>query len=468
MFQLFNTLSRKKELFVPLDKKEVRLYTCGPTVYNFAHIGNLRAYLFEDLLKRTLLFNNYSVKHVMNINDVGHLTSDADTGEDKMLKGAKREGKTVWEVAEFYIAAFNRDLFKLNILKPTILCRATDHITEQIELIKKLEKKGFTYVAGGNVYFDTSKLSDYGKLAQLDLTAEKKAKARVEKDANKRNPHDFVLWFTKSKFQEQEMKWASPWGQGYPGWHIECSAMSIKYLGEQFDIHCGGIDHIPVHHTNEIAQSEAATGKKPWVKYWMHNEFLVIGDNEKMAKSGDNFLTLSLIESKSYPALVYRYLCLGTHYRKPLMFSYEALDGAKNSYRRLTEKVLELKKAVKQKKENKKVSGKYLQQFTAQINDDLNLPQALATALEMLKEEKLSEWEKYALLLKFDEVLGLDLKNFKEEKVKIPLAVQKLAEERELARKNKDWKKSDELREKIKELGYVVGDTKEGYVVSKA
>ncbi|MEK6845573.1 MAG: cysteine--tRNA ligase, partial [Nanoarchaeota archaeon] len=271
-FLLYNTLSRKKEEFVPLDKKEVRLYTCGPTVYNYAHIGNLRAYLFEDWLKRVLLFNGYRVNHVMNITDVGHLTSDADTGEDKMLKGAKREGKTVWEVAEFYTRAFQKDIQKLNILSPTIWCKATEHIKEQIELIKKLEKKGFTYVAGGNVYFDTSKLKDYGKLARLDLTAEKTAKARVEKDANKRNPHDFVLWFTKSKFQEQEMKWASPWGSaGYPGWHIECSAMSMKYLGEQFDIHCGGIDHIQVHHTNEIAQSEAATGKKPWVKYWLHN-----------------------------------------------------------------------------------------------------------------------------------------------------------------------------------------------------
>jgi cysteinyl-tRNA synthetase len=407
----------------------------------------------------------------MNITDVGHLTSDADEGEDKMLKGAKREGKTVWEVAEFYIDAFNRDLFKLNILRPTILCRATDNITEQIELIKKLEKKGFTYVAGGNVYFNASKLSDYGRLAQLNLKAEKSTKARVEKDANKRNPHDFVLWFTKSKFQEQEMKWTSPWGEGYPGWHIECSAMSMKYLGEQFDIHCGGIDHIPVHHTNEIAQSEAATGKKPWVKYWLHNEFLVVGDNEKMTKSGDNFLTLSLIETKGYPALVYRYLCLGTHYRKPLMFSYEALDGARNSYRRLTDKILELKKektATKEeitKKEDKALTDKYLTVFTAQLNDDLNTPQALATMWEMLGDAKLSGKGKYKLLLQFDEVLGLGLKQVKEDK--IPVEIIKLAEERELARKNKDWKKSDELREKIKLLGYVVGDTKEGYVVSK-
>ncbi len=468
MLTLFNTLTRKREQFIPLDKKEIRLYTCGPTVYNYAHLGNHRAYLFDDLLKRTLLFNGYKVKHVMNITDVGHLTSDADTGEDKMLKGAKRENKTVWEVAEFYIGAFKRDLVKLNVLKPSILCRATDHITEQIELIKKLEKKGFTYVAGGNVYFDTSKLKDYGKLAQLDLKVEKEGKvqARVEKDENKKNPYDFVLWFTKSRFQEQEMKWASPWGkEGYPGWHIECSAMSMKYLGEQFDIHCGGIDHIPVHHTNEIAQSEAATGKKPWVKYWLHNEFLVLGGNEKMAKSGENFLTLSLVERKGYPALVYRYFCLGTHYRKPLMFSYKALDGAKNSYRRLTKKVLELKKEKTAGKEDKNIADNYLNTFTAQINDDLNTPQALATLWEMLEDSKLSGKAKYKLLLKFDEVLGLGLAQVKEEK--IPMEIINLAEERELARKNKDWKKSDELREKIKSLGYVVGDTKEGYVVSK-
>src|SRR3989344_199594 len=259
---LFNTLTRKKESFQPLQKGKVGLYTCGPTVYHFVHLGNLRAYLFEDLLKRTLLLNNFKVKHVMNITDVGHLTSDADEGEDKMLKGAKRENKTVWEIAEFYTDAFRQDLQKLNILPPDIWCWATDHIRDQVEMIKTLEKKGFTYFKGGNVYFDTSKLKDYGKLARLDLHAEQKA--RVEK--NKKNPHDFVLWFTKSKFHEQEMKWDSPWGMGYPGWHLECSAMATKYLGEQFDLHCSGIDHIPVHHTNEIAQSEAAFGKKPWVK----------------------------------------------------------------------------------------------------------------------------------------------------------------------------------------------------------
>ncbi|MBS3169173.1 cysteine--tRNA ligase [Candidatus Woesearchaeota archaeon] len=458
---LYNTLTRRKELFVPLKKSQVGLYTCGPTVYNYVHIGNLRAYLFDDTLKRTLLFNKYPVKHVMNITDVGHLTSDQDEGEDKMRKGALREKKTVWEIAEFYTEAFLENMKKLNILSPDIFCKATDHITEQIALIQKLEQKGFTYFRGGNVYFDTSQLDDYGKLAKLDLRAE--TRGRVRKDSNKKNPHDFVLWFTKSKFQEQEMKWPSPWGVGYPGWHIECSAMSIKYLGKQFDIHCGGIDHIPVHHSNEIAQSEAALGKKPWVKYWLHNEFLVLGQGEKMAKSGENFITFATLEEKGYHPLDFRYFCLGTHYRHPLMFSYEALDGAKTARKRLNEKVIELKKvkstasAVRQKK--------YLDQFTAQVNDDLNTPQALATMWDMLKDGVLSAKDKLGLLLKFDAIFGLDLKTAEEEK--IPPQVLRLALERLQARQKKDWKKSDELRGKINQLGYTIGDTKDGFELKK-
>ena len=316
---LYNTLARKKETFVPLKKGSVGMYCCGPTVYNYAHVGNLRSYIFEDVLRRVLEFNKFKVKHVTNITDVGHLTSDADVGEDKMLKGAKREKKTVWQIAEFYTKAFKDDIIKLNIKNPNTWSKATDHIKEQITLIQILEKKGFTYQAGGNVYFDTSSVKDYGKLAKLDLKAD--TKERVEEDKNKKNKHDFVLWFTKSKFQDQGMKWKSPYGTGYPGWHIECSAMSMKYLGKQFDIHCGGIDHIPVHHTSEIVQSESATGKKPWVKYWLHNEFLVLRKGEKMAKSGDNFITLQTLEEKEFHPLDYRYFCLGTHYRKPLMFS---------------------------------------------------------------------------------------------------------------------------------------------------
>ena len=454
--KLYNTLFKKKEEFKPLGK-EVGLYCCGPTVYHFAHIGNLRSYIFEDVLKRTLLFNEFKVNHVMNITDVGHLTSDSDTGEDKMLKGAKREKKTVYEVAEFYTQAFKEDLRKLNFILPNHFPKATEHIKEQIKLIQKLEKKGFTYIAGGNVYFDTSKLDDYGKLARLDLNAE--TKSRVEKDANKKNSHDFVLWFTKSKFKDQEMKWESPWGEGYPGWHIECSAMSTKYLGEQFDIHCGGIDHIPVHHTNEIAQSESATGKKPWVKYWLHNEFLVLSKGEKMAKSGDNFLTLSVLEEKGYSALDYRYFCLGTHYRNPLMFSFEAMDSAKAGYKKLVDRVLELKST------GGKGSSDYLEKFTLGINDDMNTAKGLAVMWEVLKDEKLSDKDKYATLLEFDTVLGLGFKDLEVEK--IPAAVKKLAEERLVARNAKDWAKSDELRDEISKLGYVVGDTKEGYELKK-
>lgn len=467
---LYNTLSRKKEVFVPLHKGKVGMYTCGPTVYNYMHIGNLRSFLFEDVLKRVLLFNKYNVKQVMNITDVGHLTGenegDADSGEDKMLKGARREGKTVWEIADFYTKAFIFDTQKLNLLAPDILCKATEHIKEQIAMIQLLEKKGFTYVSGGNVYFDTSKLNDYGKLARLDLNA--KAQARVEKDLHKRNSHDFVLWFTKSKFQEQEMKWPSPWGIGYPGWHIECSAMATKYLDNLFDIHCGGIDHISVHHTNEIAQSEAALGKKPWVRYWLHGEFLVVKEGEKMAKSGENFITLSTLESKGVEALDYRYFCLGTHYRMPLMFSYEALEGAKVARKRLSEKVLELKqRKSKDYTRHTDHPEKYLLQFTQQINDDLNTPQALATLWAVIKDEKLTAADKYSLILQFDKIFGFNLGLVKKEKVTIPTAVKKLAEERLRVRAAKDWKKSDELREKIKALGYAIADTKEGYEITK-
>lgn len=460
---VYNTLTRKKEKFLPL-KKTVGLYTCGPTVYNYAHIGNLRSYIFGDILKRTLLLNNFKVKHVMNITDVGHLTSDADTGEDKMLKGAKREKKTVREIAEFYTKAFLDDIQKLNIQPPDILSKATEHIVEQIQMIQQLEKKGFTYTAGGNVYFDTSRVKDYGKLAQLKLI--RKGKARVDKDSNKKNPYDFVLWFTKSKFQDQEMKWKSPFGEGYPGWHIECSAMASKYLGSQFDIHCGGIDHISVHHTNEIAQSEAASGKKPWVKYWLHNEFLVLGKGEKMAKSGDNFITLSTLEERSFDPLDYRYLCLGTHYRKPLMFNYEALEGAKISRRKLIDKILEVKSSkAKKSKENTTKQKKYLDQFIKSVNDDLNTPKALAVVWELLKDEKLTDKDKYFLMIKMDSVFGLGLKEIKEEK--IPDNIVKLAKERLRARQNKDWVKSDELRERICSLGYEIGDTKDGYELKK-
>ncbi len=468
---LYNTLHRKKEKFVPLDAtgKTVTLYTCGPTVYNFMHIGNLRSFLFEDILKRTLIFSGYDVKHVMNITDVGHLTGeDDDSGEDKMLKGARREGKTVWEVADFYTAAFKHDYLVMNMTAPFIWCKATDHIAEQVSMIQTLEKKKFTYFAGGNVYFDTSKLKDYGKLAKLDLKAEEKGKtkARVEKDVHKKSSHDFVLWFTKSKFDDQEMKWESPWGVGYPGWHIECSAMATKYLGSQFDIHCGGIDHIPIHHTNEIAQSEAALGVKTWAAFWLHNEFLVIGAGEKMAKSGENFLTLDVLKGRGIEPLDYRFFCLGTHYRNPLMFSWEALDGARTARKRLVEKVLELKKEGAVALAKIGVGGQsYVDLFAAAVFDDMNTPRALALVWDVLRDEKLNASEKYSVLLRYDCVLGFGLADLAEDK--IPAAVLTLAQERLKARLGKEWKKSDELRDQIKELGYIVGDTKEGFELKK-
>jgi cysteinyl-tRNA synthetase len=455
---LYNTLTKKKEKFVPI-KKVVGLYACGPTVYHYAHIGNLRSFIFGDVLKRTLLFNNYKVKHVINITDVGHLTSDADTGEDKMLKGAKREKKTVWEVAEFYTKAFKNDIAELNIIPPDIWCKATEHIKEQIAMIQELGKKGFTYKAGGNVYFDTSKVKDYGKLVNLS----KETKERVAKDSNKKNNNDFVLWFTKSKFIDQEMQWDSPFGTGYPGWHIECSAMSSKYLGKVFDLHIGGQDLAQIHHTNEIAQSEAAFGKKPWVRYWMHNEFL-INSGKKMSKSSGEFYCLSLLKEKGFNGLDYRYFCLGTIYRNPLMFSLEALEGARTARKKLFDKVIELKKS-KHGKDKVTARKKYLNLFTKVMNDDLNTPKALATMWEMLKDNKLLDHDKSFLLLEFDKIFGFNLGKLK--KNNIPKEVVKLAEERLEARNNKDWEKSDQLREKIKSLGYIIGDTKEGFELSK-
>jgi cysteinyl-tRNA synthetase len=456
--KVFNTLSQKKEIFKPLGNT-VGLYTCGPTVYHYAHIGNLRSFIFEDILKRTLLFNDYKVKHVMNITDVGHLTSDGDSGEDKMLKGAKREKKTVWEIAEFYTTAFKQDISKLNIISPKVWSKATDHIQEQIDMVTQLEKKGFTYTSGGNVYFDTSKQKDYGKLVRLDLKGE--MKSRVKKDVNKKNPHDFVLWFTKSKYSDQSMKWDSPWGNGYPGWHIECSAMASKYLGKQFDIHCGGMDLAPIHHTNEIAQSEAAYGKK-WVKYWMHSEFLVLSKGKKMSKSTGDFLTLSVLEDKGFNALDYRYFCLGTHYRNPLMFSIGAMESARNARKKLFDRVLLLKGSKHEKSHN--TGKKYLKQFTSEINDDLNTSKCLAVMWDVLKSD-LSDHVKYLLILEFDKVLGFNLGSLK--KVEVPASVKKLAEERLEARNSKDWKKSDKLRDKIVKLGYSVADTKDGYEISK-
>lgn len=459
MIKLYNTLTRQKEEFVPIKKNNVGIYTCGPTVYWYAHIGNLRTYIFEDVLKRMFLYNDYKVKHVMNITDVGHLTSDSDSGEDKMLIGARREGKSIWEIAKFYEDAFFKDCTKLNILKPETICKATDHVKDMIKLIQRLEHNNMTYVANGNVYYDISKFKPYGKLALLKLE-DLKAGARIEIDSHKRNPHDFVLWFTRSKFHEQEMKWPSPWGVGYPGWHIECSAMSMKYLGDHFDIHCGGIDHIPVHHTNEIAQSEGATGQK-WVNYWMHSEFLVNHDNTKMSKSSGEILTLDALSRKGFTPVEYRYLCLNTHYKTPLAFSHEAMTSAKNAFENLKDKILEYKKSDREIVNTGHID-KYRAEFLEAVSDDLNTPVALSIMWAVIKDKDLNEREKYLLLLDFDRVFGLGLEKLEHEDVIVPEEVMSVVRERERARRNKDFKKSDQLRDVIKMMGFHVDDTGNG------
>ncbi len=461
---LYNTLTRRKEPFAPIGET-VKLYTCGPTVYHYAHIGNLRTYLFEDILVRTLRYDGFSVRHVMNITDVGHLTSDADEGEDKMEKGAAREGKSVWDVARFYTDAFKDDIRRLNIGEPDIWCKATDHIPEQIAQIETLERRGLTYAIGDGVYFDTAKVDDYGKLARLDIE-KLKAGARVEVASGKRNPADFALWkLSPTDGAKRQMEWDSPWGTGFPGWHIECSAMSMKYLGEHFDIHCGGIDHIPVHHTNEIAQAEGATGRKPWVNVWMHGEFLVI-DKGKMAKSGDNFLTLQALVDKGYAPLVYRYLCLTAHYRQQLGFSWEAMESARSSYESLRNKIVDLKGKSGIGGERSEAKA-HEDAFARAIDDDLSTPKALAALWDLLRDDAIAPAQRVALAQRFDEVLGLGIARFGEDE--IPAQIAALAREREQARARKDWKRSDALRDEIRERGYLVEDRDGGgYAVRKA
>ncbi|MFT4312567.1 MAG: cysteine--tRNA ligase [Candidatus Woesearchaeota archaeon] len=449
--RIYNTATKKKENFVPLVQKEVGIYCCGPTVYNFAHLGNMRAFLFEDTLVRVFAHFDYRVKHVMNITDVGHLTDDGDDGEDKMLKGAKREKKTVWDIAHQYTLAFFSDCGFLNIQKPTIVCKATDHIPEMIELIQTLEKKGFTYVANGNVYFDTQKFPEYAKFANLNM--DDTGKSRVEKDTFKKHPRDFVLWFTKSKFDDQAMKWDSPWGTGYPGWHIECSAMSTKYLGETFDIHCGGADHIPVHHTNEIAQSKCAHDSE-FARYWMHNEFL-IDQTGKMAKSKGDFLTVQTLIQKGYDPLAYRYLCAQTHYRKQIQFSFEALDSAQAGLKNLREKIALL---------DDTTTGEpttHIQSFEKAISDDLNIPKALAVVQNLLADATLGGQTKKQTIQLFDTVLGLNLISVSF----LPKEIQELVQKRKRAREQKDFEKSDLIRDKLAQLGYKVIDSADGQKV---
>lgn len=461
--RLYNTLTRKKEVFVPVKKGHVGMYSCGPTVYWYQHIGNLRAYMFVDLLKRILFYNKFKVKHIINITDVGHLTSDADEGEDRMEKAMKREGKNPSEIADFYFEAFDDDLRRLNFIEPEKWTKATKHIKEQIDLIKILERKGFTYQTSQAVYFDVSKFKNYGELTGQKLE-DKEAGARkdVVTDQEKKNPQDFALWFfTRGHFKDHIQRWNSPWGIGFPGWHIECSAMSMKYLGNKFDIHTGGQDHIPVHHTNEIAQNEGATGRKV-VNYWLHNAWLLNKDGSKISKSTGGLYILPELEKLGFEPLAFRYFCLLTHYRKPLTFTLENLKSSQNAYTRLKNIISNLERNKKINKKNIEVAKK---QFLKIINDDLNLPKAVAFLWETLRDEKLNDSEKYEIAADVDRVFGLDL--VKEKKIEIPEKVKELADEREKARKDKNWKLADEIREKINKSGYIIEDTEGGAKVKK-
>lgn len=458
MLKVYNTLSRKKETMQPLNGGIVTMYSCGPTVYNYAHIGNLRTYIFMDLLRRTLAFDGYKLKGVMNITDVGHLLSDGDTGEDKMAKAAKEQRKSPYEIAEYYTGVFYEDLEKLNISKPEIIAKATEHISDMINYVQRLIDAGYAYEISDGIYFDIAKFPKYGELSRLNLE-EQIAGARVEVNTEKRNPQDFAVW--KKAEPEHIMQWESPWGMGYPGWHIECSVMSQKYLGEVFDIHTGGVDHIPVHHENEIAQNEALTGKKS-VDYWMHGEFMLV-DNGKMSKSLGNTYRISQLEEMGYKPIIFRYFCLNAHYRKKLNFTFEGMDAAKVSYERLCNAVLGHKSGDNVIEQS--VIDGYMQEFIDAVNDDINIPLALGVLWKMVKLSPSKQV--YDTLLKMDAVLGLNLDKCDEYLTsiedKIPDEVTMLAQQRFEAKKAKDWALADELRGKITEMGYTVMDKKDGY-----
>lgn len=457
---LHNTLTRTKEEFEAINNKKVGLYTCGPTVYNFAHLGNLRTYIFEDVLKRTLTYNGYEVKHVMNITDVGHLTDDADSGEDKMEKGAQREGKNAWEIADYYTKAFKSDLKHLGIIEPDVWCKATDNIKEQIELIKILEVKGYTYKTNDGIYFDTSLVKDYNKLSHLKLD-ELKEGARVEKNDEKKNITDFALWKFSPEDTIRQMEWTSPWGKGFPGWHIECSAMSMKYLGDNLDIHCGGIDHINIHHTNEIAQSEAATGKQ-FFNYWLHGAFLNIAGGKKMAKSEGNFLTVEkALLKRGVDPLVYRFSALSVHYRKPMEYSDDIIDNAALGYAKLKSQLAILGSV------EGEISQEWQSKFKQAINDDLNIAEGLAVLFDLLKSD-LNNNDKLATVFDFDKVLGLKLKDSLEINANnLPVEIKTMFELRLQARENKNWLESDSLRDQLLALGYLVEDSKEATKIRK-
>jgi cysteinyl-tRNA synthetase len=448
--RFFDTYTRNVRHFVPLHPPEVGMYACGPTVYDYAHLGNLRTYLFEDLLRRVLAFNGYRVKHVMNVTDVGHLVSDADIGEDKMEKGSRRTGQSAWEIAERYTQAFKDDLNRLNILEPTMWCRATEHISEQIDTIRRIEAKGFTYRTSDGLYYDTSRLPTYGYLARLDIKG-LQAGMRVDM-GEKRHPTDFALWKFSPPDRKRQMEWDSPWGVGFPGWHIECSAMSAKYLGTFFDIHCGGEDHIAVHHTNEIAQTEACHGTH-LANFWLHGYFLQL-DDAKMAKSTGDFLRLQTLLEHGYDPLAYRIFCLSAHYRTKLNFTWESLDGAATALQRLRMAAYAWGAAGV-------IDAEYLNRFTEQINDDLNLPRAMALTWEVVKSE-LPPSTKKATLLQFDRVFGLRLAEWQPAEAVVPDAIMVLVQQRQHARAERRWQDADALRGQVQAAGYEIDDTLQG------
>lgn len=483
MLKLYNSLSKKVEDFKPLHPLQVGMYSCGPTVYQFAHIGNLRAFTTSDLLVRTLKYNGYDVKFVMNITDVGHMTEDqlggGDTGEDKMEKTARLEGKTVWEVAEFYTEVFLKDYAALNLTTPTKLCKATNHIKEQIDLIKRLQEAGYTYETSDGIYFDTAKYPEYGKLSSLDKEKAGVDHARVEANDEKRNPRDFALWkFSPSEEKRpaegearprRQMEWKSPWGKGFPGWHIECSAMSMKYLGESFDIHTGGVDHKEIHHPNEIAQSEAVTNK-PLAKYWIHTAFMKIG-GDKISKSLGNGYTLYDLEKENYDILALRYLYLQTHYRQEMNFTYPALDAAQNAYKKLVLEISRWQDAPIEHGQGTTDNLKEFEdQFIAAINEDLNMAKALAVVWELVKSDLPTE-AKAKLLFKFDEVLGLNLEEMSTQirmaQGTVPGHIQHLVEERQRLRKTHQFNAADKLRADIEKLGFIIEDSPKGMKVRK-
>ena len=455
----YNTATRQKEEFKPITDKKVGIYSCGPTVYWNQHIGNMYAYISWDILVRTLQYLGFDVKHVMNLTDVGHLTSDADTGEDKMEKGAKREGISVWDVAKKYEKQFFDSEELLNINRPNVVCPATDYIQEQIDLIKKIEANGFTYIISDGVYFDTSRFPDYAKFANLKLE-EIKDTDREDISKEKRNLSDFALWKFSPKNEKRQMEWESPWGIGFPGWHIECTAMSTKHLGETFDIHTGGIDHIPVHHTNEIAQGYGAFGHQT-ANFWMHNAFVVGRGGTKMSKSLGNLFIAQELDENGVDPLAYRYMVLNSHYRKGLEFSLEGLKVANTAFNKL-------KKTVSELPDGGKVNGEYRNEFVADISNDLAMPEVMALVWKLIKDEKVSDVDKKATLLDFDKVLGLKLDQpLEKETVEVPEEIQKLADERVKAREAKNWVESDRLRELIRAKGYLVEDTQKGSKITK-